>query len=174
MNFVACLSTARSSAYRRVLDIRNITCGSRTAVGVLSLACQSLRASCAHATFVRPCTAPESTQRERHPGWRKRALRFSALGPSPNHSTFPLRSPAPQKSPGRISLCARSAARMHVKCIREFPASPLCCRSGADILSAPLTGSPQRLAMLNHAPYRDPTANPLQQNLSWVVAVETP
>ena len=66
------------------------------------------------------------------------------LGPSPTYSTFPLRHPAPRKSPGRISLCARSAARMHVKCIRENPASPLCCRSGADVLSAPLAGSPQR------------------------------
>ena len=36
----------------------------------------------------------------------------------------------------------------------------LYCDSGADILSAPLTGSPQRLAMLRHAPYGDPTANP--------------
>ena len=105
-------------------------------------------------------------------------LRFSALGPSPIYSTFPLRFPAPQKRPGRISLCARSAARMHVKCIREFPASPLCCRSGAGIPARSPDGltptscdgrSRPSLAFAAfahpaqhsvHAPYGDPTAKP--------------
>jgi len=64
-------------------------------------------------------------------------LEFGALA---EPRTFPLCHPAPRKSPGRISLCARSAARMHVKCTRENPASPLCCDSVAAFLAATLTG----------------------------------
>jgi hypothetical protein len=77
----------------------NCTCGSRTAVGVLS--------------FARP---KESTQRKGRPGGRKRFLRSSGSGPSPSHSTS------------------------------------LYCVSGADSLSAPLTGSPRTLAVLEARP----------------------
>src|SRR3990172_7516645 len=63
---------------------------------------------------------------------------------------------------------------MHVKCIREFPASPLCCRSGADILSAPLTGSPQRACDAQPRAIPGPNSKPLTAESFVGACSETP
>jgi len=80
----------------------------------------------------------KGTKRKATPDGAKHVLRFSALGPSPIHSTS------------------------------------LCCELGADILSAPLTGSPQRSAMLGHAPYGDPTEDTARLQAWRVFAVRSP
>jgi len=58
------------SPFGRLVDVWISTCGSRTAVGVLSLACPR-----------------ESTQREDTPNGANGSCAPLPLGPSPNHST---------------------------------------------------------------------------------------